>query len=185
MSILEIIALVSTIICVILSAKEHIWAWPTGIISAASLIGVYITSGMYANIVLQSIFVIQCIIGWYNWGGKIELKISSLRIGKIIQDTCLFVSLGCIYAAWDIYYNGRTTCLPSYFDGVSTALALLGNWYLTKKIIQAWPLFMSYNLIITILLVSQGIYLLGVLNIVLFFISFNGYHTWKRDLKGV
>lgn len=185
MSILEVIAVISTIVCVILSAKEHILAWPIGIISALSLIFMYIPNGMYANISLQSVFVIQCIIGWYNWGKKDDIKPSKLRTSKLILDLAMFISLGCVYAGWDIIHNHRISCFPSYFDGISTFIALLGNWYLTKKIIQSWPLFMTYNVLIAILLFSQGIYMLGILNIVLFFISFNGFRLWKRDLREV
>ena len=182
MGILEIIALISTILCVVLSTKQNVIAWPTGICSAISLICIYIESGMYANIVLQGVFVLQCSIGWYNWGKKDVIKVSSLSNLKLLQDISIFIALGCIYAGCDIGFNNRISWIPSHLDGISTALALLGNWYLTKKIIQAWPLFMTYNVMIGILLFSQGIYTIAALNACLFFISLNGFITWRRDL---
>lgn len=182
---LETIAALSTILCVILTAKQKVTCWPMGIISVLSLIAIYVLEGLYAQIILQSVFLIQCIIGWYNWGSIDDLKVTKLETGKFIMNIMLFVSLGCVLAGVDIVYNHKTTCMPSYVDGISAFLALLGNWYLTKKRIQAWGLFMTYNVLIAILLLSKDMYLLALMNSVLFFISFNGYRTWKKDLKEV
>lgn len=182
---LEYIAILSTIICVILSAKESVTAWPIGIISSLSLIGVYIPQHMYANIVLQSIFVIQCTIGWYNWSMKDNLTPTTLDKNQIIVELAVIIGLGISYSTALILNDASTNWLYPYLDGLSTALALLGNWYLTKKRIQAWPLFMSYNIIIAVLFILQGIYSLAALNLVLCCISFNGYRKWKRDLRKV
>lgn len=179
---LEILATITTIVCVLYSSKQNILAWPIGIVSAISLIVIYLEANLYANILLQSIFLVQCSVGWYNWSKKDSIKVSKLRLSKLIQDLIVFITLGCIYAIWDIWYNDRITWVSSYLDGIGTFLALLGNWYLTKKIIQAWSIFIVYNIIMVFLLASQGIYMLALLNFCLPFISFNGYITWKRNL---
>ncbi len=185
MSILEIIALISTIVCVILLGRENILAWPIGIISAISLILVYIPNAMYANIVLQGIFVIQCAMGWYNWGSKNDISISKYTTSRVFFHIIGALLIGWMYAKVNLELNSNLKWYNTYFDGISTTIALLGNWYLTKKVIQAWPLFMIYNIIIAILLASQGIYLLSGLNILLLFISFNAYYSWKRNLNMV
>lgn len=182
MNLLEIIALISTILCVILSTKQSVMAWPLGICSAISLTIIYTETGMYANIVLQCIFFIQCILGWYNWGVKNDVKVTSIDIFYPVIGAIL---IGWVYAKINLYYTPNIKWYYAYLDGVSTTIALLGNWYLTKKVIQAWPLFMTYNVMIGILLFSQGIYLIAALNACLFFISLNGFITWRRDLRKV
>lgn len=185
MNLFEIIALISTILCVILSAKEHILAWPIGIISVLSLITVYISSGMYAQIVLQLVFLVQCIIGWVNWGKKDGLKANIEEKEPFLISLAVSLVLGFVYGLIVIaFFNGKND-IYTYIDGISAVIALLGNWYLTKKTLQAWPLFMTYNLMLVVLLASQGIYVLALLNICLFFISFNAYRTWKRNLTKV
>lgn len=185
MIVLEVIAAISTILCVVLTAKQRVSCWPMGIISVLSLIGIYLIEGLYAQIILQSVFLIQCIIGWWNWGSTDDLKVSKLNITTFLWNVSLFVCIGMILAQIDIVYNHRTTCIPSYVDCISALLALLGNWYLTKKIIQAWPLFMTYNVLIIALLVSKDMYILASMNLILFFTSLNGYFLWRKDLKEV
>ena len=180
MNILEIIATISTIICVILSSKQNIFAWPIGIISVLSLIAIYVKSGIYAQIIVQTISLIQCTIGWYTWGKKDELKISKLPKTTFRANTIFFIGMGSTFA---LTHSGQITYWVAFFDGIAASLALLGNWYLTKKIIQAWQLFMVYNIILIFLFIHQEIYMLSLLNLVLFFISLNAYITWKKDLK--
>lgn len=182
MGILEVVAIVSTILCVILAGKENILAWPVGIVSALSLIAAYIPNHLYANIGLQTISILQCSIGWYKWGKKDEVVAHSVNNRKLVQDICGVLLLGVVYAQVDVHINDRTSVVPSYLDGISTFIALLGNWYLAKKRLQGWLFFMSYNVIVALLLASQGVYSLVLLNVVLFFISFNAYRTWKINL---
>lgn len=185
MNTLEIIATISTILCVWLTGKNNILCWPAGIISALSLIGAYLQTGMYAQITLQTVFFIQAIIGWYNWAKPDGLIITSIKKGKIMMDLISFVALGCIFAGWDVIHNDKVGLLPSYLDGISASIALLANWYLTKKIIEAWPLFIIYNSVLAIMLFSQGLYLLVGLNVFLVIISINSFIKWKRDLQTV
>lgn len=185
MSILEITALVSTILCVILSAKENILAWPIGIISVLTLIGVYMGSGMYAQIGLQLVYLVQCIIGWVNWRKKDGIKVNKMGSDTYINHIGYAVCIGVLYGVLILSTLGSKNAFLTYIDGISAFIALLGNWYLTRKTIQAWPLFMSYNVMMVFLLASQGIYGLAVLNMCLFFISFNGFRTWKRNLREV
>jgi len=184
-STLEIIATISTILCVWLTGKNNILCWPAGIISALSLIGAYVQTGMYAQITLQSVFFIQSIIGWYNWAKPDGITVSSIKRGKIMMDLISFVALGCMFAGWDVIHNNKIELLPSYLDGISASIALLGNWYLTKKIIEAWPLFVIYNSVLAVVLFSQGLYLLVGLNVFLVIISINSFIKWRRGLQTV
>lgn len=182
MNVFEIIAVISTILCVVLSGRQNILAWPSGIISVIALIVVYIKGGMYGQIVLQSIFLIQCIIGWYNWGKKDEVVITKRPKNGFILDILVFITVGIGFSLVSISINHEKNTLLTYVDGVGALIGLLGNKYLTKKVIQAWPLFMFYNILMIVLLLYQEIYLLVGLNLCLFCISFKSYSEWRKIL---
>ncbi len=182
MDIFEIIALVSTILCVILSGKQNILAWPSGIISVVALIVVYIKADMYAQIGLQSIFLVQCTIGWYNWGKKDELVISKRVQRFFIRELLVFVGMGVLFSIVLNLTNPTHNIYLTYIDGIVAFIGLLGNRYLTRKVIQAWPLFMFYNILMIILLSIEHIYLLAFLNMCLFCISFKSYLVWRKNL---
>jgi len=185
MNIYEIIALIFTILCVVLSGKQNILAWPSGIISVIALIVVYGRNNMYGQIGLQVIFMIQCIIGWYNWGRKDNLLINKQAKINLIRDLITVISLGSLFSIVTFMIGSNKNVYLVFLDGIGAFIGLLGNKYLTKKVIQAWPLFMFYNILMIILLLIQGIYLLVALNICLFLISGNSYISWRRILRMV
>lgn len=185
MNILEILALTSTVMCVILSSKENILAWPVGIVSVISLICVYVSSGMYAQIILQLVFFIQCIIGWVNWGKKVPTRINNIDRLTLNMHLTMVIILGVMYGLVNMLIIDSPNPIFPFFDGIAAFIALLGNWYLTRKTIETWLLFMVYNIMMVTLLLIQGVYLIASLNFCLFFISINGFISWQKNIKKI
>lgn len=182
---LQLIAIVSTIVCVYLSGKEKVASWPVGIVSVISLIAVYVITKDYSQVGLQIVFLITTIIGWYNWGKIDPVHIRSIRANELVRGMVLAIVLGIVFGTINLQFNPTLNHNIVYVDGISAAIGLVANWYLTKKVIQAWPLFMVYNLTTGFLTYYQHIYLLVGLNIVLFIISFNGFLSWRKNLRTV
>jgi nicotinamide mononucleotide transporter len=182
---LEIIATIATIIGVLLTTKQNVLVWPISIVSVVSLILLYIQNGIYAQVFLQSICLIPCIVGWINWGKEEVVPIKVLSRDKILYDVSIFILLGLLFGYSVLVVGTTIHPIVVLLDGVTAFIGLLANWYLTKKILQVWKVFMVYNVFIMMLMYSQGLYLIVGLNITLFLLSINGYKTWKRDLTKV
>ena len=67
MSTLEIIAVLFTLGCVALTARQNIWCWPVGIVGVIAFFLVFLEQKLYAETTLQVIFLLQSLYGWYNW----------------------------------------------------------------------------------------------------------------------
>src|SRR5687767_13131752 len=81
LNIYEVLAVVFSLVCVLLTIKENIWQWSFGILGVIFYIVVFNQAKLYANMWLQVVFIALQLYGWYEWlyGGKDsgELKISS------------------------------------------------------------------------------------------------------------
>ena len=77
---LEIAAVAFTLAGVILAIYENIWTWPTGIAGVLLYLVVNWRAHLYANAILQIVYFVLSIHGWYEWlhGGenKTELHVS-------------------------------------------------------------------------------------------------------------
>lgn len=182
---LEIIATIATIVGVLLTIRQNVLVWPVSIVSLVSLICLYVQNGIYAQVFLQSICLIPCIVGWINWGKEEIVPIKVLSTHKLLYDMSFFIVLGLLFGYSRLMVDTSTHPMIVLLDGVTACIGLLANWYLTKKILQVWKVFMVYNVLIMMLMYSQGLYLIVGLNITLFLLSINGYRTWKRDLTAV
>ena len=77
----EVVAVITGIIYVILAARENVWCWIFGIISSAlSVYAMYFLFDLYIDAALYGYYVIIGFYGWYQWlhgsQGESELSIS-------------------------------------------------------------------------------------------------------------
>jgi nicotinamide mononucleotide transporter len=64
---IELFGAVTGIIYVFLEIRQTIWLWPLGIITSGVYVWVFFTSKLYADMSLQSYYVIISVLGWYWW----------------------------------------------------------------------------------------------------------------------
>jgi nicotinamide mononucleotide transporter len=64
---LEIIGVITGLLCVYLAAVNNIWNWPFAIISVTIYIFIFFEAHLFADMGLQVYFFIVNIYGWYYW----------------------------------------------------------------------------------------------------------------------
>src|SRR5579863_4346738 len=67
---LEIIGVITGLLCVYLAARNKIWNWPLAMISVGIYIFIFYDSHLYADMGLQFYFMAMNIYGWYYWSRK-------------------------------------------------------------------------------------------------------------------
>jgi len=176
---LQIIAMVSTIYCVYLIGKQNILGWPVTIVSALSLIVIYVLTHLYSQIILQGLYLVQAVYGWYYWKKNDTLMVTKIGLLNTILSSIVLVS---------VVFTFMVVCPINIdstvkIDVISAVIGIYATWLLTKKVLETWLLYMLYNLMLIVLTVEAGLYILVLLNVILFLISLNGYRLWKKDLS--
>jgi nicotinamide mononucleotide transporter len=182
MSLIEIVAVLFTFVSVYLSTKQNVLAWPVGIIGIIGFFIIFLEQKLYTETIIQIIFFIQSIVGWYNWKTKDELKVNIKPMNLFIQDIIivLLLAFGLGY-----FLDHNTDTKQPYLDAITGCISLLTNWYLVKKHLQAWILWVVVDILIVIMLFNQGLLLSSILYVFLLVFSINGFILWKKDLKQV
>src|SRR5688500_13851736 len=82
MSIIEWLATGFGVACVILTIRESIWCWPTGLVQVLLFVFVFLEARLYSDVVLHVIYVILQIYGWHAWlrGGDAG---EALRVSRL------------------------------------------------------------------------------------------------------
>ena len=181
---IEVFGALFGIICVVLTAKENIWCWPTGIISVVLYGFFYYQQTLYASMYLQGVFLIFCIHGWYHWlyGGenKTQLKITKTKkrhILTIIDITfAMFIPMGIFF---DIKSNDE---LP-YLDSLLAALSISAQWMMNNKLAENWILWISVDIIYTIMHFQRQNYPSFFMYGIFVIFATMGYYLWIKSLK--
>ena len=66
-SLSEVLGDVTGAACVYLVARQHLWNWPIGIANNAFFFLLFFSSKLYGDAVLQIIFAVLGVYGWWTW----------------------------------------------------------------------------------------------------------------------
>ena len=177
---LEIIGVTLSIITLVLDVHEKVLARPLGLLGGLLSFFVYYPAGLYAKCLLNGFFFFMNVYGWYHWlyGGhrKTPLQVSRtkprLLAGLLLAGTVGTLVLGSLLR--------HTQAVLVYWDALHAMLCLAAQWLLVQKKLESWPLWIVADVLYTILLYHQGLYLFGSLRVLYTLLAINGYRTWHQ-----
>ena len=151
----ELAGFVLSLAMVYCNIKEIHWGWPLAIASSALYGVVFWNSQLYGEASLQVMFILGACWGWQQWlrGKQVtsseqapssQLHISSLS--KIERGQVAIVTL-MLWPVLVYFLDQYTDSDVALWDGLVTALSLLGQYLLAKKKIENWWVWLIVNCI--------------------------------------
>lgn len=184
-SLLEWCGVFTGILCVYLAAKNIIWNWPVAIISVTIYIFIFFEAKLYGDTGLQVYFLAMNIYGWYYWhqerkNSRQPRPISSMRLNEF-----LFSILGVMVFTCGLgyYLNHKTDASSPYLDSFCTAVSLVAQVFLARKVLQNWLLWIFVDLIYVGLYIYKGLYATSFMYALYIYIAAMGYLEWKRTYR--
>ncbi len=184
--ILEFLAFVLGILSVWFAKKESIWVYPTGLI--ATIITTYLLyiSGYLGDMMINGYFAIMSIYGWYNWTRK-SSNTDTLLITrtngkeKIIGIALFFVTVFVVFNIYDLFdYQIK---VENYIDIFASGIFFTGMWYMAKKKIENWTLWIFGDLIVVPLYAYRGLGMLSLQYLIFTILAIWAYLEWKKILN--
>ena len=197
-SLLELTGTLSGLACVYLTAREKIMCWPVGIVNIILFFILFYQVQLYSDMVLQVYFLIMSIYGWWKWGNpptsqetdiKNELKISDLNrnqwLGWIAAVLVATLLLGFYMRNIHLYWPRLFPEKAAYPfpDALTTTLSVAATVIMALKKRGCWLLWVTVDIIATIIYFMKGIQLVALEYIIFGLISAGGYLTWSRIMK--
>ena len=180
---LEIVGVISGLLCVYLAAKNIIWNWPLAIISVCIYIFIFYNSHLFADMGLQFYFLMVNIYGWYYWSRKpaSQQKTPVVLITKpqIIFSTIAIIIFTFILGSVLKY----TTASYPYLDSFCTACSLVAQFFMARKIVENWLIWVFVDIIYVGIYIFKGLHLTAIMYAIYIIIALIGYLDWKKDYQ--
>ncbi|MFZ9044590.1 MAG: nicotinamide riboside transporter PnuC [Cyclobacteriaceae bacterium] len=182
-TLLEGIAVFFGLATVWYSKQEHIWVYPTGIISV--LIYVYITfqHKLYADMGINGYYFVMSIYGWYHWtntGDKTKMQIPISRNSRkenLIALSIMVVSFIAIRFSLDF----TDSDVPG-LDSFTTATAITGMWLMARKKMEHWIAWIITDIVAVPLYLYKGLPLTSFQFLIFTILATWGYFSWKKKI---
>ena len=177
---IEFIAALLTLLSAYYTVKEKVICWPLAIVSTLIYIYLLYVEKLYGQVFADTIIVFQCIYGWYYWDVTDTEPPTWLSINKMLRDLLISIILCFI----TIYFVIRYTNNPQpELDIITTYSALLANWYLAKKYINGFMIWIFTDLLLVYMFFNQHMYWSAGLYIILIEFARQGQFAWIKSLK--
>lgn len=185
MSPIEIFATLFGLASVYLTVKQNIWCWPTGLVMVVLYIFIFYEVKLYSDMGLQIIYVFMQIYGWYNWiyGKKSEkdkLPVTRLKPREMIAWLIVLV-LGNFTLGYAM--SNYTDASFPYSDAFITAASLIAQWFLAKKILESWVLWITVDVIAVVVYSLKSLYLTTGLYAIFLILATIGLIQWSKSRK--
>lgn len=183
MSALEIIAVIVSALAVWLTARRHLWCWPIGLVSVLLYARIFLDVKLYSDLLLQLIFAIMQLYGWWQWRkAKAEQhEILSQRLPRSgLMSGILSGALGSLLLG---YAMARfTDAHIPWLDSALTGFSLVAQFWMVRKYIANWWLWIAVDIIYVGVYVYKDLYLTAALYAGFIVLALIGLRNWQRQL---
>ncbi len=181
--VLEIIGVTFGLLSVYFAKREHIWVYPTGIISTAIYVYLLYHAGLFGDMAINGYYFVMSLYGWYFW-----LKPRDGKAPPIVRASLRENGIGLLIlvAAWGLTYyvlaNHTSSTVP-LVDSITTALFFVGMWFMARKAIENWIYWIVADAISIPLYLYKGLGLTSFQYLIFLGIAIAGYLSWDKKLR--
>ena len=187
--IIEIIAVITGMLSIWYSYRINILVYPIGMISLALYVFIFIKNGLYANAVINFLYFVISIFGWWNWlrqrttdngqqtTDKGELKVSYLsKKENAITITILVILI--------FFINLFTTNdILIRLDYYTSAAGLIAMVLTSFKKVENWFFYLVADIVLIPLCIYNGLYLTSIQYVAYTILAIMGYINWNKEAK--
>ncbi|MBR2052502.1 MAG: nicotinamide mononucleotide transporter [Bacteroidales bacterium] len=185
--IIEIVAVITGMLSVWFSKKINVLVFPIGIVSVLLYVFIFIKNELYANAVINFIYFLISVFGWWNWKrtndkslkskGDDELKVTFLNKKESVISS-LLVTLSFFIISITINSD-----LVTKLDYCTSILGLGGIILTSFKKVENWISYLIADIILIPLCIYNGLYLTSIQYLVYTILAIMGYISWSKEAR--
>lgn len=184
---IEIFALVTGIVYVVLEIMQKNAMWVIGILTGAACAFEFAVTHVWASMGLNLYYVAMSVVGLIQWRkasgqveeGDIHLRKVSLKAG--ILSAVLFTAGTAVM----IPVLKATGDPAPFLDAIAVMLSVVGTWWLAQSYLEQWLIWIVADVLTTTLCLTTGQYWMAVMYLVYIGSAVYGYVHWKSRGKYV
>lgn len=199
MSLLEIVAVIFSIACVVLSMYKNVWTWLVGIAGIIAYFYLFYEAKLYGDMCLQIIYFGQSLYGWWFWQLKPVLAKNTILDNNSLTNNDLnedfspkkLTKLGLIYTVLGLslcfgvsaYLLSWTNADLPYLDAAASSISLIANWLLARKVLENWLLWVVADALLIYIFLSKAMYLSAATYLLFLILAILAFNKWRNSIK--
>lgn len=178
---LEAVGASAGAVCVWLAAVSDAWTWPIGIGNNLLYLVVFWRSKLYADALLQLVYVGISLYGIWRWrggGGRVRPVERGRPLELALVATAVAAST---LVLWRVLAGATDSDVPGW-DALTTSMSLGAQWLMSRRILENWHLWIAVDVVYVPLFVYKELYVTAGLYAFFMALCLLGLRDWRREL---
>ena len=182
---IEVFALVTGIVYVVLEIMQKSSMWVVGILTGAACAFEFAVTHVWASMALNLYYVGMSVVGLIQWRkaseavGENEIHLQKVSLKAGLLSAVLFAAGTAVM----IPILKATGDPAPFIDAVAVMLSVVGTWWLAQSYLQQWFIWIVADILTTALCLKTGQYWMAALYVVYIGSAVYGYIHWKSKGK--
>ena len=181
MNLLDLLGAIASLSSTLLFISVNRLAWVITILATLLNGYLYFQKGIYAEMTLEVAYFASAFYGWFAWKMPKKQNHSEITtLSSILQWLTLIVSWSVLYSLlWYVLSHYTNTSVAS-LDATTTALSLMAQWLMCRKVIVTWALWFITDLIYVYLYFIKALPFHASLALIYTGLAITGYLRWRK-----
>ena len=181
---LEITAVVFGFLSVWYAKKNHIWVFPTGLISTSIFVYLLWKWVLLGDMMINAYYFVMSVYGWYVWTRKTNDQATPIsQTNTKEKRTSFVIFIITLVFVYVVYQSaGKWTSWTAYVDTVTTAIFFVGMWLMARRKIENWIFWIVGDIISVPLYFHKGLTFTSLQYLIFTIIAIYGFLAWKHVL---
>ena len=183
---LELFAAVLGVLSVWYAKKNKILVYPTGIVSTLIYVWILFKNQLLGDLIINAYFFLMSIYGWFFWSRKnegiVKNRISRLNLNESIFGIIIFI-FGFIIVMSIYKISNWKESYVSSIDTLTTAIFCSAMWFMARRKIEHWILWIIGDIISVPLYIYKGLFFTSIQYLIFTFVAILGFITWLKELN--
>ncbi len=171
-------------LCVWLAARSDPWTWPLGIANNLLYLVVFWRSRLYADALLQLVYVAISLYGIWRWrSGRGAARVRPVERAGAAELALVGGAAAALAALLYSTLARHTDSDVPALDAITTATSLAAQWLMSRRLLENWWVWIAVDLVYVPLYVYKGLHVTAVLYGVFLLLCISGLAGWRRELE--
>ena len=176
---LEVVAVLTAVLYLILVIKENIWCWFFAFISTGIYVYLFYSVVLLSESVLNVYYLIMAIYGWWQWHTGNGHEAVSIQKWPLSRHIKILIVCGLLVPVVG-YGMSQLGASYAYLDALVAILAVSATIMLAYKVFENWYYWLLVDTLSIYLFWQKSMYLTAILFVLYIVLIFVGIQNWKK-----
>ena len=181
MSHLEIAAFILNVLGVWLTSKQYRICWLVNIAAVVLYMIIFYQVHLYADAMLQGVFIIMQLYGWLSWTKASAAKpLHAGYMNKAVMARSLLIGAAGGLVLGLLFSTYTQASLP-WLDSMLASFSLVASYWAARKYIESWAMWCVLDALYVLMYLHKSLNLTAFLYFIFILLALNGWRMWKKQ----